>query len=308
MRQAAFTLSLDCEGLWGMADQPALLASGRINQASLATAYNLICKTLDDAGLIATAAFVSGFAVGPEAVRQHAHLLSRLADLVPSWFDHLLPALNTGRVNGWDGSEFYKSMKAAGHEMAWHGATHMPLTSDTPAQAVELELQLHRAVVADTAIEAESIVFPRNRIGHLALLRAAGFKTYRASPPQGVLGRLSVLAQEWNIWDNRVGIKPCRRDAWYVSPAGFYLNWPSGVRGTIPPAVTVMRWKSLLRNAAQSGGYVHMWFHPHNFITAPAMVFVFQQVMAEVGRLVRTGDMHCLTMRQANAHFVDVGG
>lgn len=36
---SAFTLSLDCEGLWGIVEQPALINSGRINDASLTNAY-----------------------------------------------------------------------------------------------------------------------------------------------------------------------------------------------------------------------------------------------------------------------------
>ena len=92
-------------------------------------------------------------------------------------------------------------------------------------------------------------------------------------------------------------------DGWHVSPAGFFLNWPSGVRAMVPVPVTVMRWKSLLRSAVEQGGYVHMWFHPHNLITAPAMKVAFAQIMKEVGQLVRSGDMVSLTMSEANAHF-----
>lgn len=49
--------------------------------------------------------------------------------------------------------------------------------------------------------------------------------------------------------------------------------------------------------------YVHMWFHPHNLITAPAMRWVFADLMREVGQWVRTGDLVNLTIAEANDYF-----
>jgi hypothetical protein len=46
-----------------------------------------------------------------------------------------------------------------------------------------------------------------------------------------------------------------------------------------------------------------MWFHPHNLITAPAMKVAFAEIMREVGRMVRTGDLVNLTMAQANLYY-----
>ena len=39
--QGSFTLSLDCEGLWGMADNREILSRGLINDESLRMAYEL---------------------------------------------------------------------------------------------------------------------------------------------------------------------------------------------------------------------------------------------------------------------------
>jgi hypothetical protein len=66
----------------------------------------------------------------------------------------------------------------------------------------------------------------------------------------------------------------------------------------------VQRWKSLLKHAVETGGYVHMWFHPHNLISSPAMVHSFREIMAYAGDLVRSGDLLSLTMDEANAHYI----
>ncbi len=300
---AAFTLSLDCEGLWGMADQPAVVAAGRINDVALRNTYEAIRRTLGDSRLRATTAFVTCFAASPDAVRQQMGLLESLATYCPSWFAQVLPALRSGRVDGWNGAGYFRAFMQAGHEMAWHGTTHMPLTDQMPPEAVELEIRLAQTLFADLGHTPGTIVFPRNQVGHLGRLRAAGFQTYRASPPGGLAGRLGSLMNEWNVLDDRVADKPTFVDGWHVSRAGYFLNWPSGVRLLVPVAVTIRRWKSLLRSAVEQGGYVHMWFHPHNLITAPAMKVAFEEIMRFVGGLVASGDMVNLTMTEANEYY-----
>ena len=42
LSQPMFSLSLDCEGLWGMADQPQLLESRVISRNSLRSAYEFL--------------------------------------------------------------------------------------------------------------------------------------------------------------------------------------------------------------------------------------------------------------------------
>ena len=301
--RAGFTLSLDCEGLWGMADQPKVVNSGLICDASLTHAYGLISRVLEVNRLKATCAFVSAFAAGAEALRAHTPLLRELASQSPAWFAQVLPAIEAGRIDGWFGEAFYSELRAAGHEMAWHGATHLSLADHTSADAVELELQLAARLFEALGHSPQTIVFPRNLVGHLDRLQRAGFQTYRARPPAGFTGRLSGLLSEFNVLDRRVQARPIKQHGWYVSPTGFFLNWPSGARSLVPVAITVSRWKCLLRAAVEQGGYVHMWFHPHNLITAPAMQEAFEQIMKEVGQLVRSGDMASLTMSEANAHF-----
>lgn len=300
---AGFTLSLDCEGLWGMADQPDVVNAGVICDRSLSQAYGLIARVLDSHELKATCAFVSAFAAGAEALHANQPVLCELARHSPAWFAQVLPAIERGQWDGWFGNGFYTAMRDAGHEMAWHGSTHLCLADPTPADAVELELQLASSLFDAIGHTPKTIVFPRNLVGHLDRLQRAGFQTYRARPPSGFTARLSGLANEWKVWDSRVQAQPIRQQGWQVSPAGFFLNWPSGVRSWVPVGVTVSRWKSLLHAAVSQGGYVHMWFHPHNLITAPTMQGAFEQIMKEVGQLVRTGDMVSLTMSEANDHF-----
>lgn len=303
MSAAAFTLSLDCEGLWGMADQPNLIRRGVICRASLSHAYGLIWETLDRHGIKATCAFVSAFAAGAPALLDHADILKDLARHCPEWFQHVMPALESGDHDGWFGNEFHSLLRSAGHEMAWHGGTHLPLLDATPAHVLDLELELTRFLLDSLGDRPGAVVFPRNQVGQLARLQDAGFRTYRAGVRPGRLAKVVEIASEWNPWDNRFQALPYFQGGWQVCPPGHFLNWPKGVRSLMPVPVTVARWKNLLRSAAANGGYVHMWFHPHNLITAPAMGAAFEQVLAEVGQLVRAGDLANVTMSEATSYF-----
>lgn len=298
-----FTLSLDCEGLWGMADQYSVIGAGLINDASLRSAYEFLLSVLGRNNLKSTAAFVTTFASDPDSVRDNISLLERMAELNPFWFANVMPALQRGELSGWSGAEFYRAMASEGHEMAWHGTTHLPLSMRTSHQAVELELELADRLFSELGHTPRTIIFPRNQVGHLDQLYGYGFETYRASPPEGIAARCAGLANEWNIFDRRLMDWPSKHDGLNVSPAGHFLNWPSGVRALVPVSVTVMRWKSLLRSAIKHGSYVHMWFHPHNLITASAMKVAFEEIMGFVGELVKSGDMVNLSMAEASEQY-----
>jgi hypothetical protein len=301
--RAVFTLSLDCEGLWGMANNRHVVHSGMIGDESLGAAYEFIIRTLNDNALKSTAAFVTCFAAEVDLLREQIPLIEQLAALRPEWFTWILPALCRGELDGWRGASFYRSMSFAGSEMAWHGATHLSLSEKTPDDAVKLEIELASRMFPALGGTPRTIVFPRNAVGHLRQLRCAGFTSYRARLSGGKCIRLTSLLNEWNIWDQGSADGPMMHEGWCISPAGFFLNWPSGARALIPISATVKRWKSMLRNAARHGGYVHMWFHPHNLITAPSMKIAFEEIARFAGQLIKSGDLVSLTIAEANQHY-----
>ncbi len=284
-----------------MADDPAVISRGAINDVSLSFAYDRILSILDRNGLIATAAFVSSFACNVEMLYDNIALFEELERLNPIWFASIVERLKTGVLDGWRGAEHYKAMSAAGCEMAWHGATHQPLSQDVSDECLTLELELASRFFTAINSRPETIVFPRNRVGHLKRLLGAGFKTYRDSDEQGVFSKVVNLSKEFN-WLSPCEMSPPRqRDGWWVCPPGHFLNWPSGVRAAVPVALTVARWKSMLCDAAERGGYVHMWFHPHNLITAPAILTSFEAILNYAGELKRKGYLSNPTMEQSVA-------
>jgi len=302
--RGVFTLSLDCEGLWGMADNRAVVSAGAIDDAALQAAYDGILAVLEENRLVATAAFVTCFASETDALRENLDLFERLAALEPQWFAAIVPALKSGELSGWRGARQYRDMAAAGMEMAWHGATHLPLSQATSDEAVALEVELAQRLFAALGSRPRTIVFPRNRVGHLDALRAAGFDAYRDAPRPARLGRIGNLLREFNV-ASRCDAQPARmQGGWRVCRPGAFLNWPAGARALVPVSVTVRRWKAMLRDAAEHGGDAHMWLHPHNLISAPEMKVSFAEIMHYAGELTRSGDLDNWTIAQSVA-FLD---
>ncbi len=289
-----------------MANNSAVIRSGVIDDARLRAAYEFIIRILSDNALNSTAAFVTCFAAEVDLLLEQIPLIEQLAALRPEWFTWILPALRQGKLDGWRGASFYRSMSSAGFEMAWHGATHLSLSEETPAHAVKLEIELASRLFPTLGDTPRTIVFPRRATGHLLQLRCAGFNSYRDPRSDGKFSRLGDLVNEWNIWDRGSADRPVMREGWCISPAGHFLNWPSGARALVPISATVCRWKSMLRNAVRHGSYVHMWFHPHNLITAPSMKIAFEEIARFAGQLIKSGDLVSLTIAEANQHYKEI--
>jgi peptidoglycan/xylan/chitin deacetylase (PgdA/CDA1 family) len=304
--RAIFTLSLDCEGFWGMADRPAVLAERQISGRALADAYEFIARALRRNAVRATAAFVSTFCCEKDLLQELIPDLEALESLRPGWLTHVLPLVHDGNeasLDGLDGHRLWRLLADEGHEIGWHGATHLPLDVSTPIKAVEQELRIAQRIFQALDQRLVSVVFPRNRIGHLDCLRPLGFTNYRAALPADPLSRFASYTSELRIWGTAEAATPYKHDGWCVIPAGHFLNWPRGVRRLVTVDVTVRRWVSMLESAARNGGMVHMWFHPHNLVTAPAMRESFSRILDHVGKLVRRGDLLNFTMGELQERY-----
>lgn len=286
-----------------MADSASVFADGRINARSLDDAYQFIADELDRNHVRCTAAFVTCFAAEYEAIRAQSDKFAALAETEPDWFRNLLPRIMDGRpeaLDGLEGHRYWKMLARSGHEMAWHGTTHMPLHAKTSRAAVGQELDLAASLAEGLGGIGTTVIFPRNLIGHLDLLRDAGFTCYRDSKEATFSRRVGALVREWAVWDRGDDELPHEKDGWLMSPAGHFLNWPSGARKLVPIDVTVRRWRSMLRSAAETGRNVHMWFHPHNLITAPRMREALSEILKSVAELEKLGDLQCLSIAEAN--------
>ena len=280
-------LSLDCEGKWGMADQLEPYHHRLLTSARLADAYRQLLGMLERFEIPATFAFVMAFTLAPDERRQFAVLDRSRAGSDP-WLDHYWRCLEAGLDEGWHEPEILELVRDSGrHEIASHGFCHRPLGDQSIGEAGAVEELAHAAMAAQLkGVALKTLVFPRNEVGNLAAVRAAGYLGFRERlrRPSGPIGRIAALLEEF-----AVGAGPQQPtvavDGLVPIPAGHFFNWRFGLRRLVPSAVTVARWRGQLRRCARDGGVVHLWLHPHNLITGPATAPVLAAVLGEIARL-----------------------
>lgn len=288
---ARFILSLDCEGKWGVADS--LTASHRRDLADdrLAQAYGDVLRLLDEHGIAATFAFAGLFSQTAEQFASLRPRVEAFAEHAPGYLRPALRDVDATDGSGWHGAYLVEAVTSAraGHEIALHGVTHVPWTSMS-GELAEAELALFDALDGPVR-QSRTFVYPRNLVAHVPRLEERNVLGYRTAPQ--ARSRAASLASELNIFLRPQ--PPIPSPGLVAIPAGFFLNWRSGPRRLVPPAITQYRARWLLDRAARSGDIVHYWLHPENVATAPATLSVLRDLIEEVARRRDAGTCEVLT-------------
>lgn len=288
-----FIMSLDCEGKWGMADGLKSYHHEALTTAKITGAYRQLLGMLARYEISATFAFVMAFTLSEEE-RKGFPLLER-RDPGDEWLAHYWRDLDAGRDDGWHVAEALDLVsEAGGHEIASHGFCHRPLAA-IPDGAASRELAEAAKAAKLKGITLDTLVFPRNEVGNLRAVSAAGYVGYRERL-QRRGGRLAALLDEFST--STLPQPPLgEKDGLVAIPPGHFFNWRFGARRLVRPAVTVSRWRNQLERCAREGGVVHLWLHPHNLITGPKTAEVLDKVLADVARLRDAGRIKVLTQQ-----------
>lgn len=294
---AKFILSLDCEGKWGMADAITAYHDHHLTTAKLRDAYVRLLALFHRYELPVTFAFVMAFLLSDEEQREDEHLFPHCAQGV-EWLRHFRAAQAADSLEGWTLPELLDLVQAdARHEVACHGFSHLPLDGNTTPQAsAAKEFAACRDVADRRGLNLETLVYPRNQIGHVSLLGKYGFRGFRHRLRRraGRAGQLMALAAEWNV---RQAAQPSPAYDPYGAidiPSGFFFNWRVGARRLVPPAVTALRWKRMIDHAGEED-VVHLWLHPHNIITGPETYDVLERVLRNVADMRDRGRLETMT-------------
>lgn len=305
MSQGVFTLSLDCEGLWGVADH--LEASTKsINQNSLSEVYSYIDDILSYYSIKATFAFTTLFTQNEHDILKYKDIIKPYIDGQDEWYRHIYNAMEHESLSGWLGREFYLQARDNGHEIAWHGLTHHPLGQATKESVIKFEVSESLEIFKKENLAVNTIVFPRNDVGHLQLLKRSGFDAYRKGiieQPKIYSNKYYRVIDELNIFKSSQEFKQLKKSPMISLPAGYFLNWPSGPRRLIPNEITCKRWNNIVKNASRKSEQAHMWFHPHNMITAPSMRDTFESIIKDVSTKIHNGEIINLTMKECKRFY-----
>lgn len=179
-------------------------------------------------------------------------------------------------------------------EIGCHSFSH-PIFGDPGCsrETAESELAACTALAEAQGVQMRSFAFPRNRVGHLDVLRDHGFVCFRGPEPNWyerprtptALRRAAhltdvVLARRPPIVEpHRVG------ELWNVPGSMIYLP-AHGIRRFIPVRSRVRRALKGLDGAARDCRLFHLWLHPTNLADRlPEMLAGLRAVLTYASRL-----------------------
>jgi peptidoglycan/xylan/chitin deacetylase (PgdA/CDA1 family) len=298
-----FMLSFDSEGKWGLVDCLTDRHDRLYTTQNLDAAYGRLTGLLEKYGIEVTFAFTAAFTLTADEFEALTPDLTELMAEAAPWMTSALAGIRKPGSQGWFSPKCFDMVRDAGcHEIASHGFSHLPWKAPYASRAaLDAELTMCRKVAAFGQDAVTTFVFPRNQIAHLDLLPAHGFLAYRESRSSS--SRAANLASEFNIL-SRSEAYDVTDDVPVPIPAGRFLNWRHGLRRCVPAAVTVRRWQNMLRDSARSGGIVHAWTHPENFMDGKDMFPMLEEVLRfaaderDAGRLQIMTIADFLTRRQ----------
>jgi len=295
-----------------MADQLTPRIEALLTTERLEKIYGRILSVLARNKMRATFAFVGAFTLEPDALTNFVGRLHNAFVGRRPWLEAFRRAIEREEWDGWLAPEALRLVQAESqHELATHGFTHLPLSEEvTDSDLFSNELGLVTELARQQSWMPHTMVYPRNQVGHVERLPDFGICGYRELlwpqlPLRGTRRRIRELLGELG-WATRAQSVPAARTAPVPIPAGYILNfWHNRRRQLIPRAVTRWRWRRLLHAAADTGRVAHLWTHPHNFLSDPGLLDVFDGILREATALHRTGRLINLTQREFSAQVLD---
>lgn len=173
-------------------------------------------------------------------------------------------------------------------------------------ETAQSELAACVRLAADRGLTLHSFAFPRNRVGHLDVLRESGLHCYRGPEPMWyerprtprALRRAGHLTDVLTARTPPVVLaREQIRGLWNVP--GSMLYFPMhGRRRHIPLALRVRRAHKGIERAARERKIFHLWFHPTNLAEHSEPMFAgLRTIFERVDELRRRGTIVVAPMR-----------
>lgn len=272
MTAGQIMISFDFECGWGVIGNGAWRrreASGVYE--ALRPAMRRLVGLLEDLEISCTWAVVGAMITAPGA-RVPDHLRGRYAAQVREFLADAAPETQDAR----DLLDLLLAARCR-QQFATHGYSHV-LFDDPEQDATAIAAELDRAVEANhmAGIGATRFVFPQNRGGHYAALRAAGIEVARLWPLDRGAPAAGVRPRALPLRAVRAVCVPPSPVLERVDESGLRLHHASELLSWGETAgalrTAVVKWRlSRALNLAASGQTVHLWLHPFNLVVSPGL-------------------------------------
>lgn len=277
-----FTISLDLELIWGTQDLFGKDGFGEMCLIERRTVIDRLLELFAEFDISATWCIVGHLFLDecaeiegikhPEIIRpQHSWKNG-------DWFD-LDPSSNIDDAPLFYGRDIVEKIRdfPVYQEIGSHSFSHIIYGDEgCSVEAARTDLAECVSVAEKLGVQMTSFVFPRNEIGHLDQLRAAGFSTYRGVEPnwyelRSVPHSVRRLLRLIDVVNATIPptVLPVKDSSGLWNIPGSAMFFPmDGVRRHIPMSRRVRRAHRGLETAAGDKRIFHFWFHPTNLVNS----------------------------------------
>jgi peptidoglycan/xylan/chitin deacetylase (PgdA/CDA1 family) len=307
--RGVFTLSLDFELIWGTLDRgPDTFREACERERSVVVERLLaLFAEFEIPATWCTLGHLFLDACAPQAGRKHPEIVPPAHEGIADWFEH-----DPGGTEHGDPIFYGKSLVdqilacPVPQEVGCHSFSH-PMFDDPAVSRETAASELAECVrLADErGLELRSFAFPRNRVGHLDVLRDHGITGYRGPDPNWYedarwprpLKRLGHLGDVVLARRPPVVLPEETLPGLWNLPGSMIFFPMHGLRRHIPVSRRVNRALKGLDAAAKERRVFHLWFHPTNLAFETDKMFAgLRRILEQASAQRRAGDLWIKSM------------
>ncbi|MCA1818080.1 MAG: polysaccharide deacetylase family protein [Acidobacteria bacterium] len=322
--RGVFTVSLDFELMWGSFDSPKfekfLAHFGRAGGDAYAETRGIVERLLalfrryDVRATWATVGHLFLERCEERAGVKHPEMpRARHTWFARDWYE-FDPCRSAREEPLWYGRDMVLKILAAEprHDLGSHSFSHV-IFGDAGCTREVAEAEVRRCVelAGELGLKLESFVFPRNRPGHLDVLREHGFSVARGEAPFWFAKfRSRTLRRAGHVMDDLLAVTPdCglplkSADGVWIAPVSMFLQSMDGARRLIPARSRVRKATKGIERAVREKTIFHLSFHPTENLCfrTDEMFRALEEIVAHAARRRDEGALEVMTMADIAAH------
>ena len=302
--RGVFTISLDFELIWGTLDR-GVDTFREACERERAVVIDRLLAMLAEFEISATWCTLGHLFLESCARREgrkHPEIVPPTHEGIADWFEHD-PCSSEETDPIFYGRSLVDRVLACPvpQEIGSHSFSHPRFgESGCSRETADTELAECVRLARERGLELRSFAFPRNRVGHLDVLREHGFSAYRGPDPAWYEGgrwrrpvkRLGHLADVVLARRPPVGVPEEVLPGLWNLPGSMIYFPMHGRRRHIPLSRRVARAVKGLEAAAEQRRIFHLWFHPTNLaFETDAMFDGLRRIFERASALRRSGEL-----------------
>ncbi len=303
-----FVFSLDTELAWGVFDVGLFKASLPALKKTRGEIRKLL-QLMDEFETPATWAFV-GHLMLDECSKtgevSHPDVLCPKHDWYPGHWHDADPCTNLDVDPLWYGTDILRWVIDAKveHDIGSHTFSHVIIGDPACTREIAYsQFAKCRELHHSYGLELKSVIFPRDKAAHLDVLRELGIIAYRTEERRWFSDIPGVARRAAHLADRALALPaPTHPQAGIVEdglvkiPSSMMMMARDGLRRVAPMASRRKQAFDGIRRAADRGEMFHLWLHPWDLGTDPALCDLLGEVFEYVASFRNAGKMRVATM------------